>query len=350
MDSLLCDENWLSIPDDQCQQSNHIQGLEKHSDLSNEKVSEALKICLEKESSYVPKAGYARQLQSDNDFLSARFRAVHWLIKSCIRMNLPYGIAFSAVNYLDRFMSVNDLCKMEWNCQMVKLLSVACLSVASKFTEMSVPPFREIQMEGLDHSFETSTIQRMELSLLQELGWHMNSTTPYSYVEIMLPTLDIGSSLTSQLHKDQLTNRVTELLLGALLGMFGVYLFIVIPAILIPTAATYEDNWDTKVLGYIFISFDAYQIFLEEYTPSNSNIHHLNNFTKLFNQDQKDDLVKCHSIMERCEAYHCPSSPVTVLLKEQINIPDDCIFDLTIRKWPCSNMDRNPVNEKNPRI
>ncbi|KAF5747569.1 putative cyclin d [Tripterygium wilfordii] len=326
MDSLLCDENWLSIPDDQCQQSNHIQGLEKHSDLSNEKVSEALKICLEKESSYVPKAGYARQLQSDNDFLSARFRAVHWLIKSCIRMNLPYGIAFSAVNYLDRFMSVNDLCKMEWNCQMVKLLSVACLSVASKFTEMSVPPFREIQMEGLDHSFETSTIQRMELSLLQELGWHMNSTTPYSYVEIMLPTLDIGSSLTSQLHKDQLTNRVTELLLGALL--------------------------DLKLMEYqpSILAVSALWCSLEEYTPSNSNIHHLNNFTKLFNQDQKDDLVKCHSIMERCEAYHCPSSPVTVLLKEQINIPDDCIFDLTIRKWPCSNMDRNPVNEKNPRI
>ncbi|KAF5750916.1 putative cyclin d [Tripterygium wilfordii] len=179
-------------------------------------------------------------------------------------------------------------------------------------------------MEGLDHSFDTSMIRRMELKLLQELGWQMNSTTPYSYLEILLPVLDIDS--------DQLTDRATEFLLGALLGIFVEYQ---------PSTLAVSALWCS----------------LEEYAPSITNI------TNLFNEDQKDDLMKCHSMMEaksmnqlykligRCGAYHCPTSPVTVLLKEQIDdIPDDCIFDLSIRKRPCTNIDFNPVNKKKTMI
>lgn len=97
------------------------------------------------------------------------------IFQSRSRLNLSLETVFSAANYLDRFISMNQwhvrnnefwnsffLCSFSnyfwtenfllkytwqgWKYWMVELLSVACLSVASKFTESFTPSFDEIQV------------------------------------------------------------------------------------------------------------------------------------------------------------------------------------------------------------
>lgn len=62
----------------------------------------------------------------------------------------------------------------------IKLLSVACLSLAAKMEELNVPALSEFQLE--DYHFESKVIQRMELLVLNTLEWRMASTTPFAFL------------------------------------------------------------------------------------------------------------------------------------------------------------------------
>lgn len=64
------------------------------------------------------------------------------------------------------------------------------------------------------YSFSSSLIQQMELTLLKTLAWRMDCTTPFSYIELMICSID---SLNKTL-PDDLISRVTQLLLDALIG------------------------------------------------------------------------------------------------------------------------------------
>ncbi|EEF30818.1 cyclin d, putative [Ricinus communis] len=329
MDSFLCDEEWLPSPSStasgHCTQFQSNVNVDSYDDsfyTTKEDCEQALSLCLEKELSYMPQQGYFEHLQSKNLFF-ARFKAVQWLIKSRSRLNLSFETLFNAANYLDRFISLNKC--LEWKNWMVELLSVACLSVASKFSESTyAPSLLEIQMEDMDHTFQSITIQRMELMLLQALGWRLGSTTVYSYVELMMMMMVINNDfLKSHLRKDLIVARVTELILGTILDCkFAEFR---------PSIAAVSAIW----CG------------LEELIPSKTSTQ-LTYITGFLNKDQKDDIVKCHNILEQklidplndlaaCEnSSYCPSSPVTVLLTERIDVYD-CHVDLSLFKMPSSN-------------
>lgn len=70
-------------------------------------------------------------------------------------------------------------------------------------------------MDDLDHSFKPSTIQRMELMLLDALEWRLAAKTAFSFVELFTWKLDF---MTPHLHQELIT-QVDELLLGATLGL-----------------------------------------------------------------------------------------------------------------------------------
>lgn len=72
-----------------------------------------------------------------------------------------------------------------------------------------------LKMEDLGHSFQSRKIQQMELALLEALGWRLGSPTAYSYVELLMRSID---SLKPHVH-EELTTRVTGLLLGAISGI-----------------------------------------------------------------------------------------------------------------------------------
>lgn len=83
MENLLCDEEWLSspvIPDLSHETVHYGYGYADLFYTTKEDSEQALVICLKKEFSYMPEAGYLDYLQSKN-LVFARFRAVQWLIK-----------------------------------------------------------------------------------------------------------------------------------------------------------------------------------------------------------------------------------------------------------------------------
>ncbi|KAE8715737.1 stress-induced hydrophobic peptide [Hibiscus syriacus] len=62
----------------------------------------------------------------------------------------------------------------------VRLLSIACLSLAAKMEECEVPILSEFDTK--DYQFQSKVIQRMELLVLSSLEWKMNPITPFSYL------------------------------------------------------------------------------------------------------------------------------------------------------------------------
>ncbi|KAI7997025.1 putative cyclin-D7-1 [Camellia lanceoleosa] len=280
MDSLLCDEVWLTTSPTTTI-LNHNYGGSFYT--TKEDSQQAFDVCLQKEIGYTPESQYQDHLQSSGLIL-ARFRAMQWLLKSQRRLNLSCQTVFNAANYFDRFLSMNQ-CK-GWKYWMVELLAIACLSVAYKFGETTHLPLHEIQMEDLDHSFQSSLIQRMELTLLKTLGWRLGSVTTYSYIELLMWNFD---SLTSFL-LGELTTRVTDLLLSTLS--------------------------DSKFVEFrpCVVAISALRCVIQDSLPSPTYNAHLDYVTRLIPEDQKDDLIKCHKIME--EKMVWPSSPVTVLKME----------------------------------
>ncbi|XP_037491144.1 putative cyclin-D7-1 [Jatropha curcas] len=319
---LLCDEAWLSTPPPTPGYCNNVESYSSSSlYTSKEECEQAFSIYFEKELTYMPQQGYLEHLHFKNLF-SARFRAIQWLIKSRSRLDLSFITLFNAVNYFDRFVSINQ-CK-GWRHWMVELLSVACLSVATKFTETFTPTLYEIQMEELDHSFESITIQRMELMLLKALGWRLCSTTAYSYVELLMMNIEVP--LKPHLQKD-FVDRVNQLLLEAIL--------------------------DCKLMEYqpSIVAVSAVWCGLEELLPSKSDtqIAYIKGF---FDQNRKNEIIKCHKIMEEKMANgnllnYCPSSPVTVLLTEEKIDVYDTQIDLSL--FQVSNTDTESSNKRRKR-
>ncbi|RRT44458.1 hypothetical protein B296_00041132 [Ensete ventricosum] len=62
----------------------------------------------------------------------------------------------------------------------VRLLSMACLSVAAKMEEYRAPLLSELQIHG--YAFDSNAVQRMELLLLDTLQWRMDCVTPFEYL------------------------------------------------------------------------------------------------------------------------------------------------------------------------
>ncbi|XP_022748177.1 putative cyclin-D7-1 [Durio zibethinus] len=322
MENLLCEEVWLSSPGtpDISHEREHctLKGYADSFYTTKEDSEQALALCLEKEFSYMPEPGYIDCLQSNN-LVFLRFRVVQWLIKTCTRLNLSIGTVFNAANYLDRFLSLSQC--HGWKHWMVELLSIACLSIASKFNETCLPSLDELQMENLEHSFRSSTIQQMELMLLQALKWRISSTTTYSYIELITSNIFY---LKCHLQKE-LINQVNKTLLKAIL--------------------------DFKFLHYppSVVAISALCCSLEELNiPSSYNVH-LTNIMNLINQNHEDDISKCRRIMKPWlvdpfysfkvseNSHYNPSSPVTVLLMERIDI-NDCQVDLSLFRMPSSNV------------
>ncbi|QHN94472.1 cyclin-D5-1 isoform X2 [Arachis ipaensis] len=62
----------------------------------------------------------------------------------------------------------------------IRLLSIACLSLASKMEECSVPELSVFQSK--DYCFESKVIRRMEILVLTTLDWNMSIITPYDFL------------------------------------------------------------------------------------------------------------------------------------------------------------------------
>ncbi|CAN1304194.1 Putative cyclin-D7-1 [Linum perenne] len=221
---LFCDEVWLCDPatptatdDPTCANVETCSlSASSYNSLTKEECEEALATWMEEEANYVPENGYVDCLHRSTSFLFARSRAIQWVLKACGQLNLSVSTVFSASNYLDRFMSMHR--RLKWETWMVELVTVACLSVAAKFNETAstAPSLDDFQMEEMEHCFKPSSIQQVELLVLQALKWRVSSTTCYSYAELLLMNIANYSSMKPEFHHELLAT-ATRFLLGSLL-------------------------------------------------------------------------------------------------------------------------------------
>ncbi|KAI5660743.1 hypothetical protein M9H77_20066 [Catharanthus roseus] len=92
-------------------------------------------------------------------------------------------LSYLAINYLDRFLSVQPISeeKKPW---ILKLVSVSCISLAMKMrkTDCSIS---DIEHDG-GIIFDWKSIERMELLILDGLKWRMRSITPFSFINFFI--------------------------------------------------------------------------------------------------------------------------------------------------------------------
>ncbi|KVI03383.1 Cyclin-like protein [Cynara cardunculus var. scolymus] len=231
---LLCDEVWdvspVPVPSnssrrppfDHDDQTQKLYGNNSVQPITKEDCERSFDTYLRKEMKYMPESGYKNFLESNRFVASCRCKAIQWFIHSQRRFNFYIGTVYNAVNYIDRFICIHQC--PGWNHWMMELLSVASLSIAIKFGETGPPSLHEMQ-EGLEYCFEAKLIQRMELKIMDSLGWELNCVTPHSYVESITWEL---SSVIKPYVLDRLTSRLNDDLLASSLGTYSIIIFDVI--------------------------------------------------------------------------------------------------------------------------
>ncbi|KAM7252031.1 hypothetical protein ACFE04_023914 [Oxalis oulophora] len=131
----------------------------------------------------------------------ARLIAIQWILNTRENFGFHLQTAYLSITYLDHFLfkrSVGD--DKLWA---IRLLSVACLSIAAKMEECDVPALSAFVVP--DYDFESEVIQRMELLVLNTLEWKMGSITPFAYLHYF-----INKFASSESRPKILISRATE--------------------------------------------------------------------------------------------------------------------------------------------
>jgi cyclin D1/2/4 len=163
---------------------------------------------LEDERKYLPKIEYIQRYDTEPLEVSAREKSVQWILKVQRYFGFQPMTAYLAVSYLDRFLSTRGLQADTSGGWPMQLLSVACLSLATKLEETAVPLLSQLQLvEDASLMFESVSIERMEVLILRTLDWRLRSVTPFHYIEIFAHKLDSAGYCT-----DFLIARATDLI------------------------------------------------------------------------------------------------------------------------------------------
>ncbi|CAN6541960.1 unnamed protein product [Malus baccata var. baccata] len=113
---------------------------------------------------------------------TARLDAIDWIFNTGAVFGFQLQTAYLSVTYFDRFLSKRSIDDEKlWA---IRLLSVACLSLAAKMEECKIPALSEFSVS--DYDFESKVIQRMELLVLNTLEWKLGSITPFAYLHYFI--------------------------------------------------------------------------------------------------------------------------------------------------------------------
>nr|GMC56188.1 cyclin-D5-1-like isoform X1 [Ipomoea batatas] len=115
--------------------------------------------------------------------------------------------SFLSISYLDRFLSRKSIDGEKY--WAIKLLAIACLSLAAKMEEFSVPALSQYPME--DFTFKSSLIQRMELLVLNTLDWKLGFITPFAFTHYFLSKFSTVSE-----RKSAAVSRTMEIILSVI--------------------------------------------------------------------------------------------------------------------------------------
>ncbi|KAK3231233.1 hypothetical protein Dsin_003114 [Dipteronia sinensis] len=168
---LLCQESEQTFLEEE-EEEDTFSDLKNHSVLDDEQ----LKILTDKEISFGFKSD--KSLVLSQEIECARLESIAWILNTRAAFGFRFQTAYLSVTYLDRFLSRKPIDSEKlWA---IKLVSVACLSLAAKMEEINVPALTEFQIDEYD--FGSNVKQRMELLVLNTLNWRLRSVTPFVFL------------------------------------------------------------------------------------------------------------------------------------------------------------------------
>ncbi|XP_039861071.1 G1/S-specific cyclin-D1 [Simochromis diagramma] len=159
--------------------------------LLNDRV---LHTMLKAEENYLPSPNYFKCVQKE---IVPKMRKIvaTWMLEVCEEQKCEEEVFPLAMNYLDRFLSVEATRKTR-----LQLLGATCMFLASKMKE-TVPLTAEKLCIYTDNSVLPGELLQMELLVLNKLKWDLASATPHDFIEHFLSKLKIYPSTKQILRK-----------------------------------------------------------------------------------------------------------------------------------------------------
>ncbi|KAL4644631.1 cyclin-D5-1-like isoform X2 [Castanea sativa] len=133
-----------------------------------------------------------------------RLDCIEWIFNTRASLDFRFLTAYLSVTYFDRFFSKKPL--GDWMIWAIRLLSLACLSLAAKMEQSTVTPLSAYKVQ--DYDFDNQQIQRAELLVLSTLEWKMGSITPFSYMSYFI------NKFCGEYKPEGLCSRVVELFMA----------------------------------------------------------------------------------------------------------------------------------------
>ncbi|XP_034039705.1 G1/S-specific cyclin-D1 [Thalassophryne amazonica] len=154
---------------------------------SNLLTDRVLHNMLKAEDNYQPSANYFKCVQKE---IVPKMRKIvaTWMLEVCEEQKCEEEVFALAMNYLDRFLSVEATRKSR-----LQLLGAACMFLASKMKE-TVPLTAEKLCIYTDNSVQADELLHMELLVLNKLKWDLAAVTPHDFIEHFLSKLKIHLS------------------------------------------------------------------------------------------------------------------------------------------------------------
>ncbi|XP_043100771.1 G1/S-specific cyclin-D1 [Puntigrus tetrazona] len=167
-----------------CCEVDTIRRAYQDSNLLNDRV---LQTMLKAEENYLPSPNYFKCVQKE---IVPKMRKIvaTWMLEVCEEQKCEEEVFPLAMNYLDRFLSVEPTKKTR-----LQLLGATCMFLASKMKE-TVPLTAEKLCIYTDNSVRPGELLQMELLALNKLKWDLASVTPHDFIEHFLAKLPIHQS------------------------------------------------------------------------------------------------------------------------------------------------------------
>uniref|UniRef100_A0A673TCS2 Cyclin D1 n=1 Tax=Suricata suricatta TaxID=37032 RepID=A0A673TCS2_SURSU len=150
--------------------------------LLNDRVLRAM---LKAEETCAPSVSYFKCVQKEI-LPSMRKIVATWMLEVCEEQKCEEEVFPLAMNYLDRFLSLEPVKKSR-----LQLLGATCMFVASKMKE-TIPLTAEKLCIYTDNSIRPEELLRMELLLVNKLKWNLAATTPHDFIEHFLSKMPVA--------------------------------------------------------------------------------------------------------------------------------------------------------------
>ena len=173
MEALFCDENMSHVIDIPAVSKNiDVEPMVDKVLVKDRRVLDNM-LSVEKNYSVVD---YCERIQTE---IAPHMRKIvtDWMLEVCQDQQCQPEVFFLAVNYLDRFLSLVNIKKNQF-----QLLASVCILLASKFSQV-VPITTDQLIIYSDNSITKDELKNWELFVLEILGWELSTSTAHSFLD-----------------------------------------------------------------------------------------------------------------------------------------------------------------------